>query len=101
MASAADGPVDNADHALCVLALELHQEPREGVHDLSTHHGNRNGGSFCALDFVLFFVFWSDAIPMALLIGIWAAAKIYASLKFFIYTMSGSVFLLVRSSHCF
>ncbi len=54
-------------------------------------------GVFCALDFVLFFVFWEAMlIPMALLIGIWGGPrKIYASLKFFIYTMSGSVFLLV------
>ncbi|MEI6394588.1 MAG: NADH-quinone oxidoreductase subunit M [Verrucomicrobiota bacterium] len=54
-------------------------------------------GVFCALDFILFFVFWEAMlIPMALLIGIWGGPrKIYASLKFFIYTMSGSVFLLV------
>ena len=54
-------------------------------------------GVFCALDLVLFFMFWEAMlIPMALLIGIWGGPrKIYASLKFFIYTMSGSVFLLV------
>ncbi|HEV2207623.1 MAG TPA: NADH-quinone oxidoreductase subunit M [Verrucomicrobiae bacterium] len=54
-------------------------------------------GVFCALDLVLFFVFWEAMlIPMALLIGIWGGPrKIYAALKFFIYTMSGSVFLLV------
>jgi len=54
-------------------------------------------GVFCALDLVLFFVFWEAMlIPMALLIGIWGGPrKIYASLKFFIYTMAGSVFLLV------
>jgi len=54
-------------------------------------------GVFCALDFVLFFAFWEAMlIPMALLIGIWGGPrKVYASLKFFIYTMSGSVFLLV------
>jgi NADH-quinone oxidoreductase subunit M len=54
-------------------------------------------GVFCALDFVLFFVFWEAMlIPMALLIGVWGGPrKIYASLKFFVYTMSGSVFLLV------
>jgi NADH-quinone oxidoreductase subunit M len=54
-------------------------------------------GVFCALDFVLFFVFWEAMlIPMALLIGIWGGPrKIYAALKFFIYTMAGSVFLLV------
>ncbi|HWW03153.1 MAG TPA: NADH-quinone oxidoreductase subunit M [Candidatus Acidoferrum sp.] len=54
-------------------------------------------GVFCALDLVLFFVFWEAMlIPMALLIGIWGGPrKIYAALKFFIYTMSGSVLLLV------
>lgn len=54
-------------------------------------------GVFSALDFVLFFVFWEAMlIPMALLIGIWGGPrKIYASLKFFIYTMSGSIFLLI------
>ena len=54
-------------------------------------------GVFCALDAILFFVFWeSMLIPMALLIGIWGGPrKIYAALKFFIYTMAGSVFLLV------
>jgi NADH-quinone oxidoreductase subunit M len=54
-------------------------------------------GVFCALDFILFFVFWEAMlIPMALLIGIWGGPrKIYAALKFFIYTMAGSVMLLV------
>jgi NADH-quinone oxidoreductase subunit M len=54
-------------------------------------------GVFCALDFILFFVFWEAMlIPMALLIGVWGGPrKIYAALKFFIYTMSGSVLLLV------
>ena len=54
-------------------------------------------GVFCALDLVLFFVFWEAMlIPMALLIGVWGGPrKVYASLKFFVYTMAGSVFLLV------
>ncbi len=54
-------------------------------------------GVFCALDFVLFFLFWEAMlIPMALLIGVWGGPrKVYAALKFFIYTMAGSVFLLV------
>ena len=54
-------------------------------------------GVFCALDFVLFFVFWEAMlIPMALMIGVWGGPrKIYAAVKFFIYTMSGSIFLLV------
>ena len=54
-------------------------------------------GVFCALDFILFFTFWEAMlIPMALMIGVWGGPRrIYASLKFFIYTMSGSVFMLV------
>src|ERR1035437_1465311 len=54
-------------------------------------------GVFSALDTVLFFVFWeSMLIPMALLIGVWGGPrKIYASVKFFIYTISSSVLLLV------
>jgi NADH-quinone oxidoreductase subunit M len=54
-------------------------------------------GVFCAMDFVLFFIFWEAMlIPMALLIGIWGGPRrIYASLKFFVYTMAGSVLLLV------
>jgi hypothetical protein len=54
-------------------------------------------GVFCALDAILFFVFWEAMlIPMALLIGVWGGPRrIYAALKFFIYTMAGSVFLLV------
>ncbi|MCL4177012.1 MAG: NADH-quinone oxidoreductase subunit M [Verrucomicrobia bacterium] len=54
-------------------------------------------GVFCALDFVLFFIFWEAMlIPMALLIGIWGGPRrVYAAVKFFIYTMSGSILLLV------
>jgi NADH-quinone oxidoreductase subunit M len=54
-------------------------------------------GVFCALDMILFFVFWEAMlIPMALLIGIWGGPrKVYAALKFFVYTMGGSIFLLV------
>ncbi len=54
-------------------------------------------GVFSALDFVLFFVFWEAMlIPMSLMIGVWGGPrKIYAAVKFFIYTMAGSVFLLV------
>ena len=54
-------------------------------------------GVFCALDFVLFFIFWEAMLmPMALLIGVWGGPRrVYAALKFFIYTMAGSVLLLV------
>jgi len=54
-------------------------------------------GVFCSLDFILFYIFWEAMlIPMYLLIAIWGGPrKDYASLKFFIYTLLGSVFLLV------
>lgn len=54
-------------------------------------------GVFCSLDFILFYVFWEAMlIPMYLLIAVWGGPqKDYASIKFFIYTLSGSVFLLV------
>ncbi|MBI1194722.1 MAG: NADH-quinone oxidoreductase subunit M [Gammaproteobacteria bacterium] len=54
-------------------------------------------GVFCALDGVLFYVFWEGMlIPMFLIIGIWGGPRrIYAALKFFLYTFLGSVLLLV------
>lgn len=54
-------------------------------------------GVFCALDFILFYVFWEIMlIPMYFIIGIWGGPRrIYAAVKFFIYTMSGSVLMLV------
>ena len=54
-------------------------------------------GVFCALDFVVFYVFWEIMlIPMYFIIGIWGGPRrIYAAVKFFIYTMSGSVLMLV------
>lgn len=53
-------------------------------------------GTFAALDMFLFYVFWEAMlIPMYFLIGIWGGKrKIYAALKFFIYTMVGSVLML-------
>jgi NADH-quinone oxidoreductase subunit M len=54
-------------------------------------------GVFVALDLFLFYVFWEAMlIPMYFLIGIWGHEKrIYAALKFFLYTMAGSVLMLV------
>jgi NADH-quinone oxidoreductase subunit M len=54
-------------------------------------------GTFLARDMLLFYVFWEAMlIPMYFLIGVWGGARrIYASVKFFIYTMVGSVFMLV------
>ncbi len=54
-------------------------------------------GVFVALDFVLFYVFWeSMLIPMYLIIGVWGGPnRLYAAVKFFLYTLTGSVLLLV------
>ena len=55
-------------------------------------------GALVALDLVLFYVFWEVMlIPMYLLIGVWGDPKrrIYAAVKFFIYTFAGSVLMLV------
>ena len=54
-------------------------------------------GVFVALDFILFYIFWEFMlIPMYLLIAIWGGPrKVYASVKFFLYTLAGSVLLLV------
>jgi NADH-quinone oxidoreductase subunit M len=54
-------------------------------------------GTFTALDMVLFFVFWEAVlIPMYFIIGIWGAERrIYAAIKFFIYTALGSALMLV------
>ena len=54
-------------------------------------------GVFVALDFVLFYMFWELVlVPMFFLIGMWGGARReYASIKFFIYTLAGSVFMLV------
>jgi NADH-quinone oxidoreductase subunit M len=54
-------------------------------------------GVFMALDFFLFFVFWEAMlVPMYLLIGIWGGPrKLYAAIKFFLYTLLGSVSMLL------
>ncbi len=54
-------------------------------------------GVFAATDAILFYVFWEAMlVPMFLIIGIWGGPnRIYATLKFFIYTFFGSVFLLI------
>jgi NADH-quinone oxidoreductase subunit M len=54
-------------------------------------------GVFMSLDFFLFFVFWEAMlVPMYLLIGIWGGPrKLYAAIKFFLYTLLGSVMMLL------
>ncbi len=54
-------------------------------------------GVFCSLDFVLFYVFWEVMlVPMYFLIGVWGGPRrLYAAIKFFLYTLVGSVLMLV------
>lgn len=54
-------------------------------------------GVFAALDALLFYVFWEAMlIPMFIIIGVWGGARrVYATVKFFLYTFLGSVFMLV------
>ncbi len=67
-------------------------------------------GTFIAFDLVLFFVFWELVlVPMYFLIGIWGSSnREYAAIKFFLYTLFGSVFMLlgfigmyIRGGHTF
>ena len=54
-------------------------------------------GTFCALDLVLFYLFFEGSlIPMFLIIGVWGGPRrVYASFKFFLYTLLGSVLMLL------
>ena len=54
-------------------------------------------GVFCALDLVLFYIFWEVMlIPMYFLIGVWGGERrIYAAVKFILYTMAGSLLMLL------
>jgi len=60
-------------------------------------------GVFCALDLVLFYVFWEVMlIPMYFLIGVWGGErKIYAAVKFILYTMVGSLLMLLAIIYLF
>jgi len=54
-------------------------------------------GTFVAMDAVLFYVFFETSlIPMYFMVGVWGGAnRLYATMKFFIYTMAGSLFMLI------
>jgi NADH-quinone oxidoreductase subunit M len=54
-------------------------------------------GMFCALDFIVFYVFFEGVlIPMFLIIGIWGGQRrVYAAFKFFLFTLTGSVLMLL------
>jgi NADH-quinone oxidoreductase subunit M len=83
---------------LCLLGSwsSIHERVREfGVFMLLLEAGMI--GVFVSLDLFLFYVFWEAMlIPMYFLIGIWGHdRRIYAAIKFFLYTMAGSVLMLV------
>ncbi len=82
LAMAASWPITKHVKAYCVLYLLL-------VTGML--------GVFCALDFFLFYVFWEVMLlPMYFLIGIWGGPrKEYAAIKFFLYTLFGSVLMLI------
>jgi NADH-quinone oxidoreductase subunit M len=54
-------------------------------------------GMFCALDFVVFYIFFEAVlIPMFLIIGVWGGVRrVYAAFKFFLYTLAGSLLMLL------
>src|SRR5581483_11676764 len=54
-------------------------------------------GAFVSLDFLLFFLFWEVMlVPMYFLIGIWGSSnRLYSAIKFFLYTLVGSVVMLL------
>jgi NADH-quinone oxidoreductase subunit M len=54
-------------------------------------------GMFCALDFILFYLFFEGVlIPMFLIIGVWGGPRrVYSAFKFFLYTLTGSVLMLI------
>lgn len=60
-------------------------------------------GAFVAIDIILFYIFFESVlIPMFFIIGIWGGEnKIYAAYKFFLYTLFGSIFLLIAIIHTY
>jgi NADH-quinone oxidoreductase subunit M len=60
-------------------------------------------GAFVATDLFLFYVFWEAMlVPMALLIGIWGGPRrVYAAVKFFVYTLAGSLLMLAAILYCY
>jgi NADH-quinone oxidoreductase subunit M len=82
LAMGASWPIDKHVKAYCILFLLL----ETGML-----------GVFMALDFFLFYVFWEVMLlPMYFLIGVWGGPRReYAAIKFFLYTLLGSVFMLI------
>jgi len=92
------GAVDHVDHAaLCSRVLAIYHDPGKGIHDLPPDHGDRHGRRvLCARLHPVLHLLGSDAHPDEF--ADWRLGgprKVYAALKFFIYTMAGSMLLLV------
>ena len=82
---------------ICILASEaIHERVREYMVAFLVLE-TLMIGVFCALDLVVFYVFFEGGlIPMFLIIGVWGGARrVYATFKFFLYTLLGSVLMLV------
>jgi NADH-quinone oxidoreductase subunit M len=82
---------------LCVIASWQINEHVRGYFTLFLLLDTSMVGVFCALDFFLFYVFWElMLLPMYFLIGVWGGPKKeYAAIKFFLFTLVGSVLILV------
>lgn len=82
---------------LCVIASWRIEKATKGYMALFLLLETGMMGVFCALDFFLFYVFWEVMLlPMYFLIGIWGGPrKEYAAIKFFLYTLAGSVLMLL------
>jgi NADH-quinone oxidoreductase subunit M len=82
---------------ICVLASWGINKAPKGYFSLFLLLETGMMGVFCALDFFLFYVFWEVMLlPMYFLIGIWGGPrKEYAAIKFFLYTLAGSVLMLI------
>jgi len=82
---------------LCMIASESIDKAHKGYFALFLVLEAAMFGTFCALDFFLFFIFWEVMLlPMYFLIGIWGGPRReYAAIKFFLYTLFGGVLMLV------
>ena len=118
--SSSSAAVDSAFQRRLQLGLDGISLPLDGAHGLHDHAGRNRRvegdrgpaaqyfaaflimeglmiGVFSSLDALLFYFFWEAMlIPMFLIIGIWGGPRrVYATIKFFLYTFLGSVFMLV------
>ncbi len=82
---------------LCIFASWNIEKAKKGYFALFLLLETGMLGVFCALDLFLFYIFWEVMLlPMYFLIGIWGGPrKEYAAIKFFLYTLVGSVFMLL------